>query len=1580
MMARDHDWKRRIGGDPWKNAIMLECEAVGDPSFSPEPLEEGMGGSPSGQIDFAKTAFQCERVGIGSDPFSRSYLVVQTGRLFVVGPTVQAVAELDRRGINPQWVNVILLNWDTNHVSGLNEILRRHSRRTVKTARIWTSHWIWEEALQHVNAADWDAELLRLFDEEQDDYKELTAGVGLRLSYSLCSLPFLRAEFRCNYQTITIDPALAHLNLGSGGYVTGIGRKYLAKASDFPQFRNEILSRYADVVADLERFDARLLRDKSLGVGDGPVDLRAYDQEPHGLRFIPKASPPAAIGGSEPSPADSRANRADKTRDGSGTRTQLSVLMLCGGLMNRVERELIDPGYELDIPTSDADTERMSILEWRLRQLDGWLTNVNASNLIPVLLLTTPDTEEIVEACCARYHRTLMRTNHASRLTLIRVAAQLVPEIVFKDGKATWRTANDGGWMLRPRGHMDALRVLAKEKGDGGLLHGRKVALVFAFNNLGDVINSETWTNIDRFGAAKSDLAIEVFQYKKNEGETGVTDKRWDQLSYCTNATQPILFKSLYSPLPDPGGPRYYSSLTWYVDLARLPGVGDLEKILQDLRFASPSEDSGQIRQDLDMITHASQFAVSGILPLVDESASSLYHYDRYLGVRTQDHVRHDEFKEKFKAHPPLTSPLNDEPPEGGLPPFLISEPRYQEYVWGGVEIATRKALPPIYRKKRIAETWEVSTHEAGRSSVLLNADEMRPLNKVSRAIDYMAKYLDCRDALSVQVHPNAQTGAFLKNLSRSRDRSLPKGFPLRVRDSGGKDESFFVLDKAPGERACLFLGFSLDQLRPVANMIRPEIERVAQSQNEGLRGELEALRGKLLDEIRGQCLQEIATALSVAAEVLSVSLKEKEALSKDDVLDVFEYHLRSPIDQRAVGERILGKEYLFAGIAVVNFIGNLADFVNREIKGRTGEITTLETTIKRIVSEMGDKESTHAEILMKSVDDLKIFRQDLMTFKQLASKLFGSECLESGKGQHLLDVKERPLLKFFHSVRSIRANCWIRIPAGTLHAWQGGGNELIELAETSDNTFRILDYGREFTDDPRDMHYLEAMYALNEVGFFDSGSEDRLVFGPRSGWDSCHRLLECGFYHDNESISIQRSKEWSFLMNPDGNMTLSTTDGGVIKSRLQVGRCRTAIVAPETDIIVTQDKVGRVFHFAKRLPQPPVVCFCLGATRWEVGVWQDHTFPSVTWFSPDDSGDASTESKIRLLIGEAVKALQARKDVDYKHLRVGISWPGFIKGKDGQGNRRFSSLLDDDDCVALESLIREYLNVRPVQFLSDFQAGLLGEIRHPLGRLRKNEPGIVVNIGRGICVAFYHPNVKVREMFDNEYITVCSAVGRWLEINLKTGDFRRRVDPVTHNAADPRELAFPMQDRVDYDGEWVRASKFFSAAGIISRHRKDNRGIGGWTVQEHARQLVEEQSPPARVDAWKLRADLREVWVNPGVVEHSFVRHYAQELAEVIRHVKGMMKLINTTGPSTTNALLECFGHIVLTGQVGQYFGLIDLVGPADEQGTGDLLTHTLSKCLDDAKVYRSDIGVAAERETEGFVYYLDSMAGNGN
>ncbi|MBS0662565.1 MAG: class I mannose-6-phosphate isomerase [Verrucomicrobia bacterium] len=108
---------------------------------------------------------------------------------------------------------------------------------------------------------------------------------------------------------------------------------------------------------------------------------------------------------------------------------------------------------------------------------------------------------------------------------------------------------------------------------------------------------------------------------------------------------------------------------------------------------------------------------------------------------------------------------------------LLRFEPLYQERVWGGraLESALGRSLPA---GRPIGESWEIvdrpeaqsivrAGHHAGHSlrAVLEQhaADVMGPKWPASRRFPMLVKWLDCRERLSLQVHPPAEVAEELK-------------------------------------------------------------------------------------------------------------------------------------------------------------------------------------------------------------------------------------------------------------------------------------------------------------------------------------------------------------------------------------------------------------------------------------------------------------------------------------------------------------------------------------------------------------------------------------------------------------------------------------------------------------------------------------------------------------------------------------------------------------------------------------------------------------------------------------------------
>jgi len=153
---------------------------------------------------------------------------------------------------------------------------------------------------------------------------------------------------------------------------------------------------------------------------------------------------------------------------------------------------------------------------------------------------------------------------------------------------------------------------------------------------------------------------------------------------------------------------------------------------------------------------------------------------------------------------------------------FLRFVPLYQERVWGGrvLETSLGRALPPAGGP--IGESWEIvdrpeaqSVIRGGRFDGLTlraaiekhGAEIMGPKWPAARTFPILVKWLDCRERLSLQVHPPASVAAALK------------GEP--------KTENWFIADCAAPDgtaRSHLIVGLK-------RGVTREEFERAAKNQ-----------------------------------------------------------------------------------------------------------------------------------------------------------------------------------------------------------------------------------------------------------------------------------------------------------------------------------------------------------------------------------------------------------------------------------------------------------------------------------------------------------------------------------------------------------------------------------------------------------------------------------------------------------------------------------------------------------------------------------------------------------------------------
>ncbi|MEG9429316.1 MAG: type I phosphomannose isomerase catalytic subunit [Christensenellaceae bacterium] len=135
---------------------------------------------------------------------------------------------------------------------------------------------------------------------------------------------------------------------------------------------------------------------------------------------------------------------------------------------------------------------------------------------------------------------------------------------------------------------------------------------------------------------------------------------------------------------------------------------------------------------------------------------------------------------------------------------FVKLSPAFKDYIWGGTLIRD-KLKKDAGTLTRIAESWELSAHPAGESviatgkyagkSLSLFLSHINKDNLGWKACDYdrfplMIKFIDAKESLSVQVHPNDEY-AFSKE------------------GDYGKNEMWYIMDAA--KDAFIYVGFKKD-------------------------------------------------------------------------------------------------------------------------------------------------------------------------------------------------------------------------------------------------------------------------------------------------------------------------------------------------------------------------------------------------------------------------------------------------------------------------------------------------------------------------------------------------------------------------------------------------------------------------------------------------------------------------------------------------------------------------------------------------------------------------------------------------
>lgn len=135
--------------------------------------------------------------------------------------------------------------------------------------------------------------------------------------------------------------------------------------------------------------------------------------------------------------------------------------------------------------------------------------------------------------------------------------------------------------------------------------------------------------------------------------------------------------------------------------------------------------------------------------------------------------------------------------------PFKLL-PAFKDYLWGGTKLKTE------FNKKtdleKVAESWELSTHKDGESVIATGENSGMSLSEYIKKYDVIGKrakqfsffpilikFIDAKDNLSVQVHPDDE-------------------YSLKNNGEYGKTEMWYVLDAEEG--ASLYYGFNQELTR----------------------------------------------------------------------------------------------------------------------------------------------------------------------------------------------------------------------------------------------------------------------------------------------------------------------------------------------------------------------------------------------------------------------------------------------------------------------------------------------------------------------------------------------------------------------------------------------------------------------------------------------------------------------------------------------------------------------------------------------------------------------------------------------
>jgi mannose-6-phosphate isomerase class I len=1410
------NWQFNIGNDPWGQLIALEAETFQNLRRIPGGFSDSVETVASWVPRQRSVSRPSERSGFWVRCLSRekrgrsaSYLAFVAGHLWLIGPTKAALEALGKceAWCSARHRKIALLSWHDEHSDGLEELLENASTPEGKriSFQVFSTNLIWNEwcrlhsgsnlEITVVAQEKVEEDLLRTGKDFARSYPEwlkghaavlserelrLSLGYGLRveMEHVPYSFPTMRMGLRCNHLEIWVDPFRESIDVRFDELWTAMEREIPRSSAA----RLLLKARFADL--------QRITAERQTGSESGATATGIYGGAHTELYFSAEEDrfEPRSRNRWETTAACALFEKNNPfwftdfcTEDDpvefpvvhtSEPLRITSIALLCGGLELRTA-EMLDPSRQLCIQPEEGQEWYCSILEWHLRRIarlsdkagsDGeqagpggdhaaqdphpqWApederpaTALSHIEVIggsrtsyeskgpfaveTVLIVSSPETEPQIRDIVRHFEEEIPE----NRRPTIRILPQPLRPVLDESGSP--EPAMGDGWSLAPGGHMDALDVVADWlNGGGGAGRPDDVCMIVPFVNLGDVYDlsceeddetAPVRSALRKMAEQETPFIVELIA-PDSDNLTPIGDDLSRLSKKRDRDGRWILFKSEYADGGDDDqqidlSKIRISSNIWYVRLADFsknwPGYSC------KIRPIKVKRGSGYVgRRDLDQLTH-----LFSNVAAVEHSLST--RDVRFCYVRTEDDIRYGKLRELFNKVARKTPLIMPSPAaeEALRQPLLELIPAEMRNVWGGQALRRKMELPAGYN---IGEVW-YGTHSAGTALVPLGVKDRLPLREALRRLDWgpkdkdshlpvMVKYLDCEDRLSVQLHPDASTASALWEENK-----------WDLKDKYGKEESFIVLE-ASQEKYDLCSGFDKDRLHDIAAKITQGLRETSVSNEDDqiCKAILFALAGLEEDE-------PVASGWMWAQSTADWIVK-KGLLERSDVVKTVrspfatsvsdELNFRNALSFRRTQwtapdgvqrEIWLGKEYLIAAMAVIAVIG--------AIRSRL---------------RISDPQQSISEA---------------------AERLFH-------------DVDRSPLLSVFKWEKASR-NAWGRIPPGTVHAWLGGGNILIELSDRSDNTFRILDFGRELLWDSRPMHYGEAMRSLATSSLV--GNKTRLNQETPENFLSHSRLqAHLDVYSANlageAGQASPSSKRWEFLLNPDGPVTLEGSRAGKTGwFRRSIPACRATLIEQGSiGEIRASQRSERILRLSPVHQGSVPLCVFFDTTEFR----KTDQIP-VDHIMPDGLGGL-TEPRSPSEVFENLA-----ENSENLNQPIMVSVPGYLR-RDDPDSSVFTIYCSVFKTSASTSDLKRILERKgykgSITWWNNGIAAALGESAHPLGEFQDGRPGLLLHLSSiGVSAGVYPGDDIIRgwgsseipRRFTDPDLVALMAIGRWIIVD----------------------------------------------------------------------------------------------------------------------------------------------------------------------------------------------------------------------